>query len=150
MKNLIEKNQLESSFLSISSHDQILSKDYKSENDLKLKRRTIFDKIRAKFVKQKTNDKTQQHESKRDKIVQYYYIIPEEIERRENELANLKWSDFTRKRELKKEIKALKDKKSEYYDSILKNYPYATDEDWQEFYSLHEQEMLEWINHKKK
>lgn len=136
---------------------QILSIDYNRIEELKLKKRTIFDRIRAKFGKQKQFDETQVYGSKKEKIIQCYYIIPEKIKEKENELASLKWNDFKRKRALKKEIKDLKNKKLEYYNSILKWYSdISQDEaseqlqqDWKEFYLSHEEQMLQWIDHKK-
>lgn len=163
MKKLIEKADLELELTcklyknNLSPFFQILSIDYNKIEELKLKKRTIFDKIRAKFGRTKSFDETQIYGNKKTKIIQCYYIIPEKIEKKEKELANLKWNDVKR-RKLKKEIKELRHKKNEYYDSILKWYSSDTSkkEDteqieklWQEYYLKHEREMLEWIDYEK-
>ena len=163
MNKIIEKasSNLESTLTlyenNMSPLMQMLSIDYARIEELKLRKRTIFDSIRDKFWKKKPFDETQVYGSKKEKIIQCYYIIPEKIAKKEKELAELKWNDLKRKRELRKEIRNLKNKKAKYYDSILKWYSDTSKENnteqlqkiWQEYYLKHEKEMLEWIDYKK-
>ncbi len=163
MNKIIEKasSNLESTLTlyenNMSPLMQMLSIDYARIEELKLRKRTIFDSIRDKFWKKKPFDETQVYGSKKEKIIQCYYIITEKIAKKEKELAELKWNDLKRKRELRKEIRNLKNKKAKYYDSILKWYSDTSKENnteqlqkiWQEYYLKHEKEMLEWIDYKK-
>ena len=163
MNKIIEKasSNLESTLTlyenNMSPLMQMLSIDYARIEELKLRKRTIFDSIRDKFWKKKPFDETQVYGSKKEKIIQCYYIIPEKIAKKEKELAELKWNDLKRKRELRKEIRNLKNKNAKYYDSILKWYSDTSKENnteqlqkiWQEYYLKHEKEMLEWIDYKK-
>lgn len=141
----------------MSPYMQMLSIDDSAISELRLKKRTVFDSIRAKFGKKEVFDEVQVYGSKSEKVIHCYYVIPEEIEKKKKELSSLKWNEIKRKRELKKEIKALENKKTKYRESILKWYyganckekPEQVQKDWQEYYLAHEQEMLEWIDSKR-
>lgn len=136
---------------------QMLAIDEDAISELRMKKRTIFDNIRARFVKQEKFDEIQIYGNKTQKIIQCYYTIPEEIEKKKQGLSNLKWNEFKRKREIRREIRKLEDKKTKYHDSILKWYyapnskekPEQVQKDWQEYYLSHEQEMLEWIDYQR-
>lgn len=165
MKSIIEKVNSKANAISakdeyndtMSPFMQMLSIDNNAISELRLKKITVFDKIKAKFGKKEEFDEVQVYGSKSKKIIYYHYVIPEEIEKKKEELSNLKWNEIKRKQELKKEIKALENKKNKYRESILrwyygpdcKNKPEQVQKDWQEYYLAHEQEMLEWIESQK-
>ena len=118
------------------------------------RKRTIFDFFRFKSSHPQNLGYKFASDKKSTKILDYYLFLPDKITKRENELSNLKWNDFKRRHELKKEIKDLKYRKDKTYESILKLYsriPKFNDgeKEWQDFYLLHEKEMLEWIKKRK-
>ena len=119
------------------------------------RKRTIVDFFRSKSLHPQYLDNKFANDKKSTKILDYYFFLPDEITKKENELSNLKWNDFKRRHELKKNISDLKIRRNKTYESILKLYssiPKSNDgeKEWQDFYLSHEKEMLEWINERKK
>lgn len=157
MKKLMEKSSQEQVSDDFSPYMQLLATDDDRLAELRLKKATIFEKIRAKFIKPKPIDQTEVYGNKKTKIIEYYYSIPEKIAEKTQQLESLSRGDFKQRRQIKSEIRELKAKRETYHKSILKwyfpvnetNRPPEIQAKWEEFYLGHEQEMLEWMEYKK-
>ena len=108
--------------------------------------------------------------TKLEKMAQYHFMIPEEIQKREEELSKLKWYDFRKKANLTNEIRLLQNKRQQYENDIMQYTPESDDETyteyedgkvkpikpedvqkwWENFYNSHSGDMLEFVEKRMK
>lgn len=93
MKSIIDKRDSKSNSIDgideynnpMSPFMQLISIDDNRISELRLKKRTVFDNIRARFSKQEEFDEIDIYGSKSQKIVQCYYVIPDEINKKKED-----------------------------------------------------------------